>query len=101
MVCAEERSERLAAGNIPYRRLEFSPGVTPQKAMLRSTLFSSRKLEVPVALLAISRVPARPLRSQTTGIGTELLADREKVEVTRPDSPFERSPVPMDGSYRR
>jgi hypothetical protein len=46
-------------------------------------------------VLAISVVPARPLRSPTTGIGTEFLADREKIEVTRPDSPFARSPVPM------
>jgi len=35
------------------------------------------------------------LRSPTAGIGTELLAHREKIEVTRSGSPFERSPVPM------
>jgi len=35
------------------------------------------------------------LRSPTAGIGTELLAHREKIEVTRNGSPIERSPVPM------
>src|SRR5712671_7356065 len=35
-------------------------------------------------------------RSRTAGIGTELLAHREKIQKTRPDSQFERSPVPMD-----
>jgi hypothetical protein len=83
-------------------RLWFSTGVTTlQKAMLRPTLFYHRKLEVPVASLAISVVPARTLRSPTAGIGTELLAHREKIEVTRSGSPFERSPVPMDRAHRR
>ena len=50
---------------------------------------------MPVASLAISMAPARTLRSPTAGIGTELLAHREKIEVTRPGPPFERSPVPM------
>jgi hypothetical protein len=36
----------------------------------------------------------------TAGIGTELLADREKNEVTRRGSPFERSPVPMARAHR-
>jgi hypothetical protein len=31
----------------------------------------------------------------TAGIGTELLAHREKSEMTQPGSQFERSPVPM------
>jgi hypothetical protein len=53
------------------------------------------KLEVLVASLAISVVPARTLGSPTAGIGTELLAHRERIEVTRSDPPFERSPVPM------
>jgi hypothetical protein len=35
------------------------------------------------------------LHSPTASIGTELLADREKIEVTRGGSPSERSPVPM------
>jgi hypothetical protein len=52
---------------------------TLQKAMLRPTLFSHRKLEVPVASLAILVVPARTLRSPTAGIGTEFLARREKI----------------------
>jgi hypothetical protein len=41
------------------------------------------------------------LRSRTAGIGTELLAHKEKIEVTRNGSPFERSPVPMDRAHRR
>src|SRR3984893_2671072 len=63
--------------------------------MIRPTLFSRRKLEVRVASLAISVCPARTLRSPTAGIGNELLAHREKIEITRSGSPFERSPVPM------
>src|SRR5258708_28268781 len=68
--------------------------------MFRPTLFSDRKLEVPVASLAILVVPVRTLRSPTAGIGTELLAHREKIEVTRSGSPFERSPVPMARAHR-
>ena len=63
-------------------------------------LFSHRKLEMTVVSLAISVVPARTLRSPTAGIGTELLAHREKIEVTRSGSPFERSPVPMGHAHR-
>jgi hypothetical protein len=37
----------------------------------------------------------------TAGIGTELLADREKIEMTRNGSPFERSPVPMASAHPR
>jgi hypothetical protein len=44
----------------------------------------------------ISVLPARTLGSRTAGIGTELLAHREKIQKTRPGSQFERSPVPMD-----
>jgi hypothetical protein len=40
------------------------------------------------------------LRSPTAGIGTELLAHREKIEVTRSGSLFERSPVPMGRAHR-
>jgi hypothetical protein len=68
--------------------------------MLRPTLFSHQKLEVPAASLAILVVPARTLRSPTAGIGTELLAHREKIEVTRSGSPFEHSPVPMRPAHR-
>jgi hypothetical protein len=59
------------------------------KAMHRPTPFSigSRRSSY---LLAMSVLPARTLRSPTAGIGTELLAPREKVEVTRSGSPFER-----------
>ena len=64
-------------------------------AMLGRNAFSHPKLGVPFASLAISVVPARTLRSPTAGIGTELLAHREKIEVTRHSSPFERSPVPI------
>jgi hypothetical protein len=67
--------------------------------MLRPTLFSHRKLEVPVASLAILVVPARTSLSPTAGIGTELLAHKEKIEVTRSGSPFERSPVPMGHAH--
>jgi hypothetical protein len=82
-------------------RLWFSSGVTTlQKKMLRPTLFFHRKLEMTVVSLAISVVPARTLRSPTAGIGTELLAHREKIEVTRSGSPFERSPVPMGHAHR-
>jgi hypothetical protein len=42
----------------------------------------------------------RTLRSPTAGIGTELLARREKIEVTRSGSPFERSPVPVGRAHR-
>jgi len=34
------------------------------------------------------------------GIGTELFAHREKIEVTRRGSPFEPSPVPMGRAHR-
>ena len=61
--------------------------------------FSHRKLDVPVASLAISVVSARTLRSPIVGIGTELLAHREKIEVTRHGSPCARSPVPMGRAY--
>jgi hypothetical protein len=64
---------------VSLRRWFLSGVRTLQKAMLRPTLFSHRKLEVPVASLAILVVPARTLRSPTAGIGTELLARREKI----------------------
>jgi hypothetical protein len=63
--------------------------------MLSPTLFSHRELAVPVASPAISVVPARTLRSPTAGIGTELLAHREIIEVTRSGARFLHSPVPM------
>jgi hypothetical protein len=37
----------------------------------------------PVAVPAISLVPAGPTHSPATGIGTELLAHRDKIQVTR------------------
>jgi hypothetical protein len=71
------------------------------RTMLTPTLFSHPKLAVPVASQAKSVVPAWTLRSPTAGIGTELLAHREKIEVTPSGSPFERSPVPMGRAHRR
>jgi hypothetical protein len=71
---------------------------TLQEGDARAAPFSNRELEAPVASLAISVVPARNLRSRTAGIGTKLLAPREKIAVTRPGSPFQRSPVPMGGA---
>jgi hypothetical protein len=83
MVLAENRSECRVAGNIHSRAFWLLSGVTIQKAMLRRTLFSDRKLGLPVAWLPILVVPACTLRSPTAAIGTELLAHREKIEVTR------------------
>jgi len=45
-------------------------------------------------------VPARTLRSPRAGIGTELLAHREKIEVKRHRLAFVRSPVPMGLAHR-
>jgi hypothetical protein len=58
----------------------------------QANAFSHRKLDVPFASLAISVVPARTLRSPIVGIGTKLLAHREKIEVTQHGSPCARSP---------
>jgi hypothetical protein len=69
--------------------------------MIRPTLFSRRRLEVRVASLAISVLPARTLRSPTAGIGTELVAHREEIEGMRRSSTFERSPVPVSRANRR
>jgi hypothetical protein len=99
MVLAKNRSEYRVAWSIRSWRLWFSTA-TIQKGMLRPQPFSRRKPEVLVASLAISVVPARTLGSPTAGIGTELLAHREKIEVTRSGAPFERSPVPMSRPHR-
>ncbi len=74
--------------------------MTHQKAMLGRNAFTRRKPVVPFASLAISAASLRTLRSPMVGIGTELLAHREKIEVTRSGSPFERSPVPMARAHR-
>ena len=50
-------------------------------------------------VIAISAASARTLRSPIAGIGTELLAHREKIEVTRNGSPSERSPVPIGRAH--
>jgi hypothetical protein len=68
--------------------------------MLKRAPFSHRKLEMLISSLMILVVPARTLRSKA-GIGTELLARREKIEVTRSGALFERSPVPMSRAHRR
>jgi len=67
--------------------------------MLARNAFSHWKLDVPFASLAISAASARTLRSPIAGIGTELLAHREKIEVTRNGSPSERSPVPIGRAH--
>ena len=67
--------------------------------MLAQNAFSHWKLDVPFASLAISAASARTLRSAIAGIGTELLAHREKIEVTRNGSPSERSPVPIGRAH--
>jgi len=92
MVRAKNRSERRVAGNICTRasRLNWR-----DDAYSSESPFSHRRLEVNVASLAISVVSARTLRSPAAGIGTELLAHREKIEVTRSGSTFERYPVPI------
>ena len=66
----------------------------------RAIAVSHRKLDVPFASLAISVISARTLRSPIVGIGTELLAHREKIEVTRHRSPCARSPVPVARAHR-
>jgi hypothetical protein len=68
--------------------------------VLRPTLFSHRKLEVPLDRLAISAVPGRTLRSPTAGIGTELIAHGENIEVTLHGSKCARSPVPISRAHR-
>jgi hypothetical protein len=72
-----------------------------QKVDTHATPLSNRKLEVLVASLAIWVVAARTLRSPTPDIGTELLARREKIEMTPSSASFERSPVPMGRANRR
>jgi hypothetical protein len=69
--------------------------------MLKRTLLSHPKLEVPVAFLAISVVPARTVRSPTTGIGAELLAHREKIEVRPTASPVVRFSGADSRAHRR
>jgi hypothetical protein len=67
----------------------------------RQLLFSKPKLAGPAAVVARSMVPGRTLRSPITGIGTEILGYREKIEVTRGGSPLQRPPVPMGRAHRR
>jgi len=54
----------------------------------------------PIGSLRCPSHRSRTLRSPTAGIGTELLAPREKIEVTRHGSEFDRSPVPMGRAHR-
>jgi len=69
--------------------------------MLRPTPFFHRKFELLVTSLAISMVSAGRCVRVQAGIGTEILANREIIEVTRSGSPFERSLVPMSCANRR
>jgi hypothetical protein len=55
--------------------------------------FSHRKFEV-LFRIGLGFLPL-DVAFATAGIGTELLAHREKIEMTQPGSQFERSPVPM------
>jgi hypothetical protein len=50
---------------------------------LFQSAFLQSELGVPVASLAISLAPTQTLLSPTAGIGTELLAHRENIGVTR------------------
>jgi hypothetical protein len=62
-------------------------------------LFSHRKLEVCSSQSLVDAF-CLDVAFPTAGIGTELLAHREKIEVTRSGSSFERSPVPMARAHR-
>ena len=81
-------------------RLWFSTRVTTLRKAMPGQPFLLRKLEVLVASLAISMLPARTSGSPTAGICTGLFARREKIAVTRSGSPFEHSPVPMGRAHR-
>ena len=72
-----------------------------QKAMLKRTPFYNRKLQVHVAVARDIGGSRPDDGSPTAGIGTELLARREKIEGMRRSSTFERSPVPMSRANRR
>src|SRR2546428_9571263 len=61
--------------------------------MLKPMLLPHTRSELLIESLA--------MRTQNAGIGTELVAHREKIEVTRRGPPFERSPVPMGRAHRR
>jgi hypothetical protein len=100
MVRAENCSERRIAGNIRTLPLILTGVTTLQKAMLRANAFLPSETRDASASLVMSVVPARTLRLPTAGIGTELLARREKIEVTRSAHRFERSPVPMGRPHR-
>jgi hypothetical protein len=101
MVFAKNRPERRVVGTFVLAPLVLNWRDSFQKAMIRPTLFSRRRLEVRVASLAISVLPARTLRSPTAGTGTELVAHREEIEGMRRSSTFERSPVPVSRANRR
>ena len=101
MVLTKNRPEFAVTCGIRTRRrrfltdfYEYSEGRYSRYAL------SNRKLEVLVASLAIWVVAARTLRSPTPDIGTELLARREKIEMTPSSASFERSPVPMARAHR-
>jgi hypothetical protein len=97
MVRAKNRSERRVAANIRTCTCDSQLALATriQKAMLRQRFLPS---EVRGARrIGLGFLPSPwTSRSRTAGIGTELLAHREKIQMTRPGSQFERSPVPMD-----
>jgi len=99
MVRAENRSERRVAGNIrtSASRLNWRNDALRRRCSgpLPSRARAARRIASNIGGFC------RTLRSRTAGIGTELLAPREKIEVMRPSSPFERSPVPMGRAIRR
>jgi hypothetical protein len=80
----------LTANRVAYAAIFNKPAATPMTVNANG----------PRIARAISVVLVRTLRSPTVGIGTELLARREKVEVTRHGSPRPRSPVPMGRAHR-
>jgi hypothetical protein len=100
MVLAENRSECRVAGTIHSLRLLVIKWCDDSEGDAQANAFLRSEARLPVAWLPILAVPARTLRSPTAAIGTELLAHREKIEVTRCGSPFERSPVPMAPAHR-
>ena len=82
-------------------RLWFSTGVmTLQKAMLGRNAFSPSEARCALRVAHDIRRFRADVAFANGSIGTELLAHREKIEVTRHGSLFERSPVPMGRAHR-
>jgi hypothetical protein len=100
MVLAENRSERRVAGTFVLAPLvlkwrdEASESGAQANALRPSEARGARRIARDIG----GSCP--DVHSPTAGIGTELLAPGEKIEVTRSGSPFERSPVPMARAHR-